>query len=80
MSSTSVPLVGIADAAAATLPLLGPKKNAIAGAPIEYCLEVIEMPFSSPYSCFIAVFLDQVVDNGTTEAGIWECTPGCRTK
>ena len=44
MSSTSVPLVGIADAAAAPLPLLGPKKNAIGGAPIEYCLEVIFVP------------------------------------
>ena len=40
MSATSIPLVGIPDAASVTLPLLGPKKNAISGSPIEYCLEV----------------------------------------
>jgi hypothetical protein len=40
MSSASIPLLGISDAATVELPLLGPKKNAISGSPMEYCLEV----------------------------------------
>ena len=77
MSASSIPLIGIPDAAGAMLPLLGPKKNAISGSPIEYCLEVLYIRFSLPFACLETVSVsEQIVDDGTTEAGIWECTPG----
>jgi hypothetical protein len=83
MSGLSVPLVGIDDAEKADLPLLGPKKNALSGSPMEYCLEVENFDEVLLWKCFLLKFSSptpvfQIVDDGITEAGIWECTPGSK--